>query len=43
VSDRELACFLTPVVDPGMLELPSGVAALNGLVSAWWRGVRVFL
>jgi GT2 family glycosyltransferase len=43
VSDRELARFLTPVVDPRMLELPRGVAALNGLVSAWWRGVRVFL
>ena len=43
VGDRELARFLTPVVDPRMLELPAGVAALNGLVSAWWRGVRVFL
>jgi GT2 family glycosyltransferase len=43
VSDRELVRFLTPVVDPRMLELPPGVAALNGLVSAWWRGVRVFL
>ena len=43
VSDRELARFLTPVVDPRMLELPPGIAALNGLVSAWWRGVRVFL
>jgi GT2 family glycosyltransferase len=43
VSDRELVRFLTPVVDPRMLELPLGVAALNGLVSAWWRGVRVFL
>ena len=43
VGDRELARFLTPVVDPRMLELPSGVSALNGLVSAWWRGVRVFL
>ena len=43
VSDRELARFLTPVLDPRMLELPSGVAALNGLVSLWWRGVRVFL
>jgi GT2 family glycosyltransferase len=43
VADRELARFLTPVVDPRMLELPPGVAALNGLVSAWWRGVRVFL
>ena len=43
VGDRELARFLTPVVDPRMLDLPPGVAALNGLVSAWWRGVRVFL
>ena len=43
VADRDLARFLTPVVDPRMLELPPGIAALNGLVSAWWRGVRVFL
>ncbi|MDX6566792.1 MAG: hypothetical protein QOE10_2454 [Gaiellales bacterium] len=43
VGDRDLARFLTPVVDPRMLELPPGVAALNGLVSAWWHGVRVFL
>jgi GT2 family glycosyltransferase len=43
VEDRELARFLTPVLDPRMLELPAGVAALNGLVSLWWRGVRVFL
>jgi GT2 family glycosyltransferase len=43
VGDRDLARFLTPVVDPRMLELPPGIAALNGLVSAWWRGVRVFL
>jgi GT2 family glycosyltransferase len=43
VGDRELAQFLTPVLDPRMLELPAGVAALNGLISAWWRGVRVFL
>jgi GT2 family glycosyltransferase len=43
VPDRELARFLTPVLDPRMLELPSGVAVLNGLVSAWWRAVRVVL
>jgi GT2 family glycosyltransferase len=43
VNDRELVRFLTPVLDPRMLELPPGIAALNGLVSAWWRGVRVFL
>jgi GT2 family glycosyltransferase len=43
VSDRKLARFLTPVLDPRMLELPSGIAVLNGLIAAWWRGVRVFL
>ena len=43
VSDRQLARFLTPVLDPRMLELPPGVGALNGVVSAWWRGVRVLL
>ena len=35
--------LLTPVLDPRMLDLPSGVAVLNGLVSAWWRAVRVIL
>ncbi len=43
VRDRELARFLTPVLDPRMLSLPAGVAVLNGVVSAWWRAVRVFL
>ena len=43
VSDRELARFLTPVLDPRMLALPAGVVALNDVVSAWWRGVRVLL
>ena len=26
-----------------MLQLPAGVAVVNGFVSAWWRGARVFL
>jgi GT2 family glycosyltransferase len=43
VSDRSLAPFLTPVLDPRMLELPAGVSAANALVSAWWRGARVVL
>jgi GT2 family glycosyltransferase len=43
VPDRELARFLTPVLDPRMLELPAGVAVLNRAVAAWWRTVRVFL
>ena len=43
VDDGELAHFLTPVLDPRMLELPAGIAGLNSLVTIWWRGVRVFL
>ena len=43
VEDRELARFLTPVLDPRMLQLQPGIAALNSLVTIWWRGVRVFL
>jgi GT2 family glycosyltransferase len=43
VSDRSLAPFLTPVLDPRMLDLPAGVSAANALVSAWWRGARVVL
>ena len=43
VPDRELARFLTPVLDPRMLALPPGVGAANALVSAWWRAVRVVL
>ena len=43
VPDRQLARFLTPVLDPRMLELPPGIGALNGVVSTWWRGVRVLL
>ena len=43
VPDRELARFLTPVLDPRMLQLPAGVAVVNGAISAWWRGARVFL
>jgi GT2 family glycosyltransferase len=43
VADRELAPFLTPVLDPRMLELPPGASVANGAVAAWWRGARVFL
>jgi len=42
-SDRSLARFLTPVLDPKMLDLPAAVSAANALVSAWWRGARVVL
>ncbi len=43
IPDRELARFLTPVLDPKMLQLPAGVSVVNGAISAWWRGARVFL
>jgi GT2 family glycosyltransferase len=43
LPDRSLAPFLTPVLDPRMLDLPQGASAANVLVSAWWRGVRVVL
>lgn len=43
VPDRSLAPFLSPVLDPRMLDLPAGVSAANALVKAWWRGVRVVL
>jgi len=43
VPDRDVSRFLSPTLDPRMLELPPGIGVLNGAVSAWWRGVRVFL
>src|SRR5438874_581218 len=41
-EDLEL-CRRVRLLDPRMLTLPAGVVALNGVVSAWWRGVRVLL
>jgi GT2 family glycosyltransferase len=43
LPDRELAPFLTPTLDPRMLELPAAAAPANAVVGAWWRGVRVLL
>jgi GT2 family glycosyltransferase len=37
VPDRELARFLTPVLDPRMMELPAGAALVNRLVERYWR------
>jgi hypothetical protein len=31
------------VLDPRMLQLPAGVALVNGAMSLWWRCARVFL
>jgi GT2 family glycosyltransferase len=38
--DRELARFLTPVLDPAMLRLPGAVGAVNQVAAAYWRLVR---
>jgi GT2 family glycosyltransferase len=43
ITDREAGRFLTPRLDPRMLELPRGASLLNGAVTVWWRVVRVFL
>ena len=43
VPDRELARLFTSVIDPPMTAVPAGTAVLNGIVSAWWRAVRVLL
>jgi GT2 family glycosyltransferase len=43
VSDRELARFLTPVLDPAMLTLPAAVRVVNPLVSAYWSLARRLL
>jgi len=42
VPDRTLAPLLTPVLDPGMLDLPRGVAVVNvGLRAYWWAVLRL--
>ncbi len=40
VSDRELACFLTPVLDPAVVATPSLAALFNWLVGGYWRVAR---
>jgi GT2 family glycosyltransferase len=43
VPDRELARLFTPAIRLQMRTEPPGMAALNAVVAAWWRVVRVFL
>lgn len=40
VPDRELACFLTPVLDPAVVATPSLAALFNRLVGGYWRFAR---
>jgi GT2 family glycosyltransferase len=43
VRDRELARFLTPIVDPAMIELPRPLRVVNPLLAAYWSLVRRLL
>ncbi|MDQ2911494.1 MAG: glycosyltransferase family 2 protein [Actinomycetota bacterium] len=43
VPDRELARYLTPVLDPHMIDLPRSVRFVNPLVAGYWRAVRKLL
>ena len=40
VRDRELARYLSPVVAPAMIPLPSPVRAINPLVAKYWELVK---
>lgn len=43
VPDRRLAPHLTPVVDPGMIDVPRPVRALNPLLRGYWSLARRLL
>jgi GT2 family glycosyltransferase len=40
VRDRELARFLTPTLDPRMIELPRGAGTFSAVVERYWRLVK---
>jgi len=40
VRDRELAGFLTPVLDPSMVALPRFVGPINGILRTYWAVAR---
>lgn len=43
VPDRRLAGYLTPVLDPAMIELPRAVRIVNPILAAYWALVRRLL
>jgi GT2 family glycosyltransferase len=43
VPDRDLARFLTPVLDPAMVDAPRGVNAANAVFGRYWALVRRLL
>jgi GT2 family glycosyltransferase len=40
VPTREVARFLTPVIDPKMVQVPRAVGIANTLMSGYWKAVR---
>jgi GT2 family glycosyltransferase len=40
VPAREMARFLTPVLDPKMIQLPAALGIANALMSVYWDAVR---
>jgi GT2 family glycosyltransferase len=40
VRDRDLAAYLSPIVAPGMIPVPSPVRAINPLVAWYWNLVK---
>jgi hypothetical protein len=43
VPDRELVRYLTPIIDPQMIELPSVLRVANPLMRAYWAVARRLL
>jgi GT2 family glycosyltransferase len=43
VSDRALARYLTPVIDPAMIDVPALVRAANPMLRAYWAVARRLL
>jgi uncharacterized membrane protein len=43
VSDRALARYLTPVIDPAMIDVPAPVRAANPVLRAYWAVARRLL
>jgi hypothetical protein len=43
VPDRVLAPYLTPTIDPAMIDVPAPVRAANPLLRAYWTVARRLL
>jgi GT2 family glycosyltransferase len=43
VRDREVALYLSPILDPKMIALPRAARLANPVIAAYWKGVRRLL